>query len=67
MVRKRLPFDFQKHDARVVEADMILNRKRTQGVDCRPLQVELDAQIFIIQANRLKDYEDEKSCNYPPR
>ena len=58
--KKVAPFDFEKHDAKKVEADMISIMEKNQGVGLSANQVELDAQIFIIKPTGLKDYEDEK-------
>ena len=58
--KKVAPFDFEKHDAKKVEADMISIMEKNQGVGLSANQVELDAQIFIIKPTGLKDHEDGK-------
>ena len=58
--KKVKPFDFEKQDAKKVESEMISIMEREQGVGLAANQVELDAQIFIIKPEGLKDYEDNK-------
>ena len=42
------PFDFEKHDAKKISEEMISIMEKNNGVGLASNQVELDAQIFII-------------------
>ena len=55
------PFDFAEHNALDIEREMIALMENERGVGLAANQVELDAQILIIQPTDLKGYEDNKS------
>ena len=58
--KKVAPFDFDKYDAKQIEADMIAIMNKENGVGLAANQVGLDAQIFIIKPEGLDGYEDNK-------
>ena len=58
--KKVKPFDFDNLNAKEIEEEMIEIMDKNQGVGLAANQVELDAQIFIIKPEGLKDYEDNK-------
>ena len=56
--KKVKPFDFDNLNAKEIEEEMIEIMDKNQGVGLAANQVELDAQIFIIKPEGLKEYED---------
>ena len=58
--KKVAPFDFDKYDAKQIEADMIAIMDKENGVGLSANQVGLDAQIFIMKPEGLEGYEDNK-------
>lgn len=58
--KKIAPFDFDKYDAKQIEADMIAIMDKENGVGLSANQVGLDAQIFIMKPEGLEGYEDNK-------
>lgn len=59
--KKVNPFDFEKHDAKEVEKEMIQIMDKHQGVGLAANQVAFEGQIFVMKPEGLKGYEDNKS------
>lgn len=54
------PFDFDKLDAKDIEKQMIDIMTSNHGVGLASNQVDLDAQIFVMEPKDLEGYEDGK-------
>ena len=54
------PFDFDKLDAKDIEKQMLDIMTSNHGVGLAANQVDLDAQIFVMEPKDLEGYEDGK-------
>lgn len=54
-------FDFDKLDAKNIEKNMIDIMRKEHGVGLSANQVDLDAQIFILEPKDLEGYKDGES------